>query len=722
MNNLFYLDDIEIEEPVGFADIELSIKRDDTFHGMSYEASTSSLQFHGIAAIYLKELKESLGVRANVTFKALQTCENYDYEEIISGRLNFGKYKENCGTECTVSIPIEQESCAIIFNSRKSQKVDVNKDMGIDGTTPLPQYAALNVETEIPTHNLKGEIDANVSDDGYEVPEIETGLFNEVLFAFRPLYLNKRFESINTGNIDSGVDSASTDPVGGLTDVISPQLLFNDAINCFDGQFDYSFRLKGNINVNIFDGTGVANFFRVRIAKGEWPGTLTDVDIQNLTYTGNDSFDVTLSGTTSLSEGQGLYALLEVDLERTPAHQINAFINVAFDKESSVLITANKSCPATNAEFSMIHETLSRVSESITNGCVRVKSSFYGRTDSEPFSFSGDGCGGLRTLTSGLKIRNAIEDNFFTSIEELIKGLNAIDNIGFDIIQDPDIPSRSLLRIEDVTFFYRDEEILRHDGIPKGITEMEESKIYAKIDAGYKKWEVEDVNGLNEFNSGRQFNTSIDTVNTSLDIASNLVTGTYPIEITRQQSFANSGGADTKYDNETFLICMRRTSYPYGNIEVEIDNIDNPQNIFSPTTIKNYRISPIRNLMRWFKSIMGVFNSLTDAILFFSSGSGNLIASGKMTDSTCRQENTEMAENQNIFVTQFEADFTPIWKPEIITYDYPMSIKDYRKVKANPYGYISAECGEFLKYWIKEIKYKPMKGIATITARRKYVA
>lgn len=732
MNQLFYLDDLEIQEPIGFADIELSIKRDETFHGMSYEASTSSLQFYGEAFTYLKNKKETEGVKANVTFRALSTCEDYDYEELISGRLNFGKYKDSCGEICTVSLPIEQESCALTLLARKDQKIDVDKDTGVNNSTALGEYAGLGVSTELPAHDLFVGIDANVLPAGYEINTGNIPAFVSATFAFRPLYEVKRNDSIDTGNVDTGTDAGSSPAEGGLAEAISPQLLFEDLIQCFVGQFEYEFRLKGSFTIVDTGLMTDSNQYKIRLMKGTWPNpVIAELASQTLpvdSFLYGDyqaTFDVTFSGSTTLGDGEGIYNLLQFEMQGVSSGP-DGNIQVIFDPESSVLITATKSCPATNAELYFIHETLSRVTEAITNSCVRVKSAFYGRTDSEPFAFPADGCGGLRSLTSGLKIRIAPEDKFFTSLKDLLEGLNAIDNIGFDVISDPDIPGGSLLRIEDLDFFYQDVEILRHDAIPKADSEVQENKHYSRVQIGYKKWEVERVNGLDEFNSNREYNTSFDTINSNLDQTSILVAGTYPIEITRQQSFADSGGADTKYDNDTFIICMERPSYPYGTLQVELGNITNAQNIFSPNTIYNYRLSPLRNLMRWYKTIAAGFAALGDTsnMLFFTSGTGNLIASGLMTDTFCREENTELAENENIFVTKFtnQVDYTPLWKNELITYEYPMSIADYRAVKENPYGYISAQCGsgEFSKYWITEIKYKPMKGTATIAGRLKY--
>lgn len=747
MEWIFQLDDIEIEEPIGFDDIELSIKRDDKLHGMTFEASTSPLEFYGAAQAYLKEKYEQSGVKANVTFEAFAACGGYDYEEALSGRLNFGKKKGKCGFECTTSIPLEQDSCELILKSRYDQKVDVDKAVGVDGVTPLTEYAGLAEEKTLPAHDLKTGTEGYVQDEG---DTIDLTIFVNYGGdpAVRPTYARAIDESLITSQLLPTVFASSDN---GLNDsILSPVLLLSDELgNCYDGTFNYEARLKGSFDFNFVNSDGSPNpgttffFFKAVLGRGEWnefpppdPQTgdwdkgLTIINSANVNptvvgdhWTGN--FDISFTGTVNLATGEGVYSYLVwealggfTDIKMTGG--------ITFDKETYIKIQGIRSCPPSQAELYLVHESLSRVTEAVTNGCMRVKSSYYGRTDSEPFAFDDDGCGGLRSVTSGLKIRNAVEDKFFASPKDLIEGLNAIDNIGIAVEPDPDIPNKSLLVIEDLNYFYRDEEILRHDAIPEAGDDVEETKHYSKIDVGYKKWEVESVNGLDEIHSTRQYNTSIDTINSTFDITSNLVAGSYPIEITRQQSFAETGAADTKYDNEIFIISMVRTGYVYGTIEPDLGNITSPENIFSPSTIYNYPLSPIRNLMRWYKSIAPAFAALSDSDnkLFFSSGTGNLLGKGMVSSTECRLENMPLQENQNLFVTHFAnpADYQPLWKNEIITYEYPMSIAEYKLVKANPYGYISAQCGngEFVKYWIKEIKFKPAKGSATFILRRKY--
>lgn len=724
MNWLFYLDDLEIDEPLGFENLELSIKRDDKSHGISFEAATSPLEFYGVAYSYLMNKKETEGIKANVTFSAWSTCGDYDYEEVLSGRLNFGKAKDKCGETCTISLPWEEDSCEIILNSRYDQKVDIEKQTGVDNITALPDYVALGQEKEIAAHEIRVATEGNVDDEG---DTVDLSIFAQFVthdFSVRPTYSNQKFANINSSQLVPSVFASSSNGVN--DSAISPVVVLEEEIDCFDEQFEYEVRLKGSYDITYLNAD-IQNVELV-VAKGTYPSPLTILHQQVLPFGENiasGTFDYTYTGTTNLGQGEGFYTWFgfEGDDGVFPEPLTGS---VTFDKETYINVEGIRSCPPTQAELFMVHETLSRAVESVTNGCVRVKSSYYGRIDSQPFSFDEDGCGGLRSLTSGLKIRRAIEAKFFASPKDLIEGLNAIDNIGTGVEPDPDIPGKYLLIIEDLDYFYRDEEVLRHDAIPKADNDTEETRHYSKIDVGYKFWEVENVNGLDEIHSTRQYNTSLDTINSPLDITSQLVAGSYPIEITRQQSFAVTGAADTKFDNNIFILCMVRTGYLYATTEVDKGNITSAENIFSPHTIFNYPISPVRNLMRWYKTIAAGYVNLSDSEnqLFFLSGTGNYQAKGFQSDARCRIESMALQENQNIYVTNFAnaADYRPKWRNELKTYEYPMSIAEYKAIKANPYGYISAQCGDedFKSYWIKEIKFKIAKGSATFVLRRKY--
>lgn len=723
----FYLDDLEIEEPQGFADIVLSMKRDDNWHGIFFEASTSELAFYGTAAAYLKNKKQTQGLKSEVTFKALQACGVYDEPELIfEGRLDFGKYSETCGNTCLVKIPVEQTGCLMTLRNRYDQKVDLDATTTFNKTSALQQYSRLNFEMELPAKELQAAVDGSVADAGYE-HDIDFVGSGGSLTLLRPDYEVQRYSSIDTGQL-IGINNCESNSSIDCPGPITPQLLFEDVITCFNGDYTYTSRYKGVLSI-----TSGLNLFHIKHKILQWDGTgdiFTGATIiQEATiYDGLPApppgpltipFDNTLFGTTTIADGIGFYAVIEVGMAVSGASNLN----VLFEKETLFTLSAVKVCPPTDANVYAINETLSRITEAITDNCMKVKSDYYGRTDSQPYSSAEDGCGSLRVTTSGLKIRKAQNPAFFSSLKDMFDGLRGIDNIGMGLENNPFLPGFSWLRIEPIEYFYQDEEVLVLPFVPDPEISIQEQLHYSSIKSGYQKWEVERINGLDEPNSNREYRTILTSVNNTIDISSKLIAGSYAIETTRQQSFAESGAADTTYDNETFIICVERQAYSFV---VERGNISNAANVFSPQTLYNWRIRPFSNLMRWFKSIANSYPNVSDSDnkLYFSSGTGNFLAEGQLSDTECKLENGVKAENRDLSKYDF-ADVTkamPLWRPEYAEFKYPLSIADYKALKAKPYGYISFQCGtgEWRKGYVQNLRYRLNKGEADFVLKIKY--
>ncbi len=725
----FYLDDIEVDEPIGFADIELSIIRDEEYHGIGFEATTGTIEFYGTGADYLRTKKETDGINANVVFRAEVVCNAYQEEEnIFTGRVNFGTYQEKCGDSCTVSVGLEEDSCIVTLRNRIDQQVDIDSLVAFDKMTALPDYVMMGEEMTL----LAVNIDARV--EGYVETGGATGVFpvnddpdTDAFGIFvRPTYNREIFNSINTGQLIPG---SSSSQVGPFELAVSPQLLFDDNTSCFAGEFNYEFVFKGRFSINsTITGFIAKVWIYTWNGIGEFSDNAIEVDSETIpaasSYTTGTEveFDVSFTGTIDLSDGLGLYGVISYSgFDSTPQ---DFDITIDFDEETYVNIYQNKSCPATATEYYMVHETLSRTVESITNGCARVKSSYYGRTDSEPFAFDEDGCGSLRMLTSGLKIRRAEKDYFFTSFKKLLDGLNAIDNIGFGLEDDPVLPNKKVVKIEAVDYFYQDSVLLTIPGIPSALSEVKEDMYVSTIKIGYKKWEVERVNGLDEVNSTREYRTNFEVVNNTLDLESELVAGSYAIELTRQQSFANTGAADTTYDNDTFIICLLREGY--NTFAINTNQIQgSPENIYSPETKYNFLISPARNMLRWMRSVINGYTNIADTNnkIFFSSGTGNIDAAIRYIDQCYFVGDiVQLSEKQDLTYNTPITPKPPIWKNETITFEYPLSVSEYRAIKAAPYGTIRYQCGQgdFKDGFIKEIKYQPIRGTATFVLIKKY--
>jgi hypothetical protein len=728
----FYLDDLEIEEPIGWDNLQLSMKRDEKFHGMQFEASTGTLQFYGAAAVYLENAKQLNGVKANVIFRADIDCDGI-VDNLVTGRLNFGRWTKTCGNVCLVTLPVEEEGCRVVFKARYDQKVDVDSIVAFDKVTGLPTYSGLGITMDIPAKALSVGVKGHVDEDSNSVDHhVET--FADFKVITRPTYAVVEDNSVDTGQLEPISDAESS--VDEFPLPLTPQLLFDDQIECFAGMFNYEFNFSGTFLLSNNVLAAGADLVSAKLKLVTWDGVGTiftdstlideiDLGVSGTLFPsiGGSFTDQIFTGTIALTEGIGFYGFIEFDITQTGPGAIHLDANTTFSPDTSVNIYAEKLCPPTEARVYLIHELLSRIAEAVTNRCLRAYSEYYGRTDSQPFGFPADGCGGLRVVTGGLLLRQAPDGKLFASPKDMLEGLQGIDNIGFTIEDDPSIPGFFRLRVEELDYFYQDRELLSFDSIPEIGEETQEAQHYSRILMGYKKWEVQNVNGLDEPNSNREYRTSIETLSNTLDATSALVTGSYAIEITRQQSFAKTGAADTGYDNDIFLICVVRQ--PYGYL-VEQNNVSNTSGVYSPQTIMNWRLTPARNMLRWFRSSANSYANFSSSQnkIFFQAGTGNYNAAAELTDPTCKLEAGVLAENQDISVSSFanSDDAIPLWRPEYHTFTYPLSVADYQALKADPWGYISFQCGRggFDKGFIQEIRFTPAKGTAEFTLKLKW--
>ncbi len=158
-------------------------------------------------------------------------------------------------------------------------------------------------------------------------------------------------------------------------------------------------------------------------------------------------------------------------------------------------------------------------------------------------------------------------------------------------------------------------------------------------------------------------------------------------------------------------------TFSNSGLVAELGNILSPSNIIDPDTLYNYRISPLRNAMRWLNNFFRSYRVYdNNAKLIFTDGDGNYFAQGQMKDMMCRLENAVIAENQTINKQNFSdtAQARPFLLPERVVYDYPMNSQEYKIIEQNPYGkiYFENDCEKGYGC-IDTIIYKPSEGVAT---------
>lgn len=715
-------DNIETEEPIGFDDAAIEIVRDPKYHGISIAYGTSDLEFIGEAAGFLKEQNDLYGIDAEVELQIIAECDGVDaWDETF--RLDFGQYSEGCGDKCSVKIGIEQISCFQKFSAGLDKKVDIEATATFGGDA-IPILPNLKKTIELPSKTILKTIEAYVIEgaDPIEIsgnPNIDFPY--PVPHHIRPIFADVRYENIKTSQVS---DPSVVASITTFDSIVSPYLLYEDNPKCFSGGFDVSMRLKGSIH---FSGGGkVATLIILFIKiKGSYLSYQPSDVLAQQVIIGNDAlppqsvgsglsynFDVSYSNPSLvLEEGDNIFGLVTVNWMETQ----EPTTSVSFAPETFVKIEGLSNCPPTNASLFMPFEVIQRAADIITDNCLKLDSRYYGRTDT-PTVYPADGCGAFRSLTAGLFIRNAPKAKLFATLKEIIDGLQPIDAIGFGLQRDGQ--GNEILKVEPVDHFYQDNEILIIDGVNKVDRKTIINEIPGTIKVGYEKWQPESINGLDEFNSTREYRTTTRNATQSVDLVSKIIVGGYIIEQARQLNFAASGAQDTKYDNDLFLIQLKREAE--NSLVVEQGVPAQATNIFDPATVYNFRVSPVRNLLRWWNYLNGnAFKIVENGAFMFSSGTGNYLAAGFIPDE-CSPEAGILAESNDL--TKDALKFPEvISRAESSTFEAPLSLDDFTRIRANPYGFISYECaGVWHKAYIQKITYRMSKGKASFELRSKY--
>lgn len=740
MDFFVYINDTLVSEPEGMRELEISIRRDDEYHGIGFEATTDALKFRGDGYALLKSLHDTYLIDADIVLRIMFVCDDSTEPQLLyTGKANMGTYKENCGSDCFVSLMFEENSCITVLRNRFDQKVDLDVAVAFDKTTALTDAAPVELELTAVELMLQNEAELSADVIGPDWADDPTLWFDNITPSGMSAYIVPAFDTLVWGSLGTfnGAVILPEFHNGGANNRPAYLSMFptvniineTSDIECAFSDVDMSFRLQGQVTQV---GSSGNTFLTVKVFKlaagadgsnlADWT-QLYDNDFATVAGSTTVSFDVADTLTFPLETGERIYFGVYVLVN--DADNISSFIWQQTG-ENFLQMQSAQVCENSTTEGYLVYEALNRIVEAITDKCAQVDSAFFGRTDSTPIAKPQDGCSSLRFVTSGLKIRNAEKPYFFLSMKTAIDSLNAIDNIGFDVLQEI---SGTTVRVENVEFFYQPLQILSLDFIPEAETLLREDMHVSVIKIGYKRWEIENINGLDEFNSNREYRTRFKTIDNVLERLSDFVAGSYPIEITRRQSFAKTGAEDTTYDNEPFIICVKRSD---SNFIVEKEIFLTADNVFSPETKYNMRITPVRNLAKWFPSIANAYADPNESTskLYFVSGTGNIDAAIELDSSfknSCEYLWGVVVENEDLdkesFYDGVQYNLPPMfWRNSTVSFEYPLTFAQYQTIKSNPYGYISYQCGTgIVKHgWIKEVRFSPIEGIANFTLIKQY--
>jgi hypothetical protein len=763
----------EVTEPQGWENISLNIRRDEEMHGIFFEFTGNELTFYKEGMSILRDAYNGYGVEANVNIVVQASCDDDNYDTFYTGKLIFDTYKETISDLCSVSIRTEQQDVVTTFRNRIDTAVDLATTTSLDGTA-LTTYTNLPKNIYLPSKGLYKRTLRYMENDFYIAQgcvyrkndiSAGSGLETKDVTMYWDLdYENaqndevKNWQAVDMWDFSSG--SMST-------------MIIED-----DGQYDIDFRVKGIVlggaqtEATILGGSPgslengfldmwVDVIFAVNYVETIIGSYYLSTTTQNLsiayqspttssgfsmechpTYGGgptptlntfdennptiaNIPIDESYTTTATLSNGDVVAVYLKVrqqgEYHRQLFNKEDIYWSQSFKKSSDSYFNINSILykPTTNTDTFLVNESFARTTEAITDNKMSVYSDYFGRTDSQPYQALTDGCGSLESITTGLLIREQLVSGntpkLNISFKDLFTGFNCIHNIGIGLEDDNYGGGREkIIRIEPVAHFYDSTTPIMTCGNVFNITRsVLPTRMYSEIEGGYAKYESEDITGIDEFLSKREYRTEWSQTRNKDSRVCNFIASGYALEVTRRKGHLTT--SDWRLDNDIFVICMKRYS---GDIVVEQGQISGDVNIVDPNTVYNFAISPIRNATRWLKTwFAGLKNPLTSKLIF-ANGTGNYFAGGQYTQA-CSTDGQVLIENDALESAMLTDPniAVPLWKPEQIQFDYPMSMADYNTIKLSPYGYVkySSDGITYQNGYILNIEYKPNQGIANFT-------
>lgn len=693
----------EIDEPIGFDGFKPRLQRDDKSHGMTFEVAEQELTFDSDSYQEIIDQYAQYGVDASLTLLIEINCGD-EWQEFYRGMLDFATYTTETGDQCIAKLNVGQTGVQMVFKSRIETKVDLESPTSLDGSV-MPVYGNLGFQLEIPSKSVLLTDKANMYED-----DVHDDLANNP---------DTNTMKIPFGNIIyQEIDSFDVQPIvtflGGSSTPQEAAIYTNmETGQCQSFQFDISGRISYSfsrwkrliftvvvsiidLEGNVYGGTGGI------IAQDTYDITVPDVDRYTV-FSREVNFD---KPNRQILGGYKIIARAIINGEfSVPFGQAGSdWANITFKTGTNIQIKTLSQCLPSDSKVFMLHESLSRIAESITDNKLTVQSDYYGRTDSNVNPTTEDGVASLRSLTNGLMLRNAeLADNsdpkYTVSFKDIIEGLQAIDAIGYGI-------EGSKLRIEPWEYFYQDEVIFRCTDINNIVRKVDPAKCFSLINVGFAKWEAEEWNGIDGFHGKRQFRTNLKNVDSKFEQFCKLVADSYAIEATRRRGISDPS-KDWRYDNDSFIFDLYRSG---GDFAVNTGDGD-PNTLIDPDTVFNVELSPERIAARWFSWVMqGVKPTQGDELIF----TGAEGYAGAKTTSTKEHPTIagEIAENENLSLNKITKPSTPKLKPETVEFEYPLTFYEFAMIKQNPYGLIEFD-GEY--GYIKEIEADIINGLAKFT-------
>lgn len=727
----------QIEEPVGFDEMKVSIKRG-TNHGMSAQYSEGTLGFYRVAA---NVIREAYNEDLDTDIKYI--VRNYAGQTIYEGAIDLGTYEELTGKKRIVQCSVGEIGAKTTFNNRTSVDVDLNGDKTIDGATiaHIPDWHNVVIPQKnlLYTNLLEQKLDlvitkstghdgwhrpgGNLQDDDIvfgwlwkyddESGETEDLDFNKFIFPLKTESANE-FGSItqieNQSRIVPYVEQLGT--------FYSPDenhsTLFGE-----NTEADCTFVLKATIDDYIADYDIREIAFSVCITDGTttYEGEKQVFSIEESVVT---PFDLNLKARCTLPADKLLRFYMKIETkDKLPYRsviikQVTIHNGTYFKME----MYDNKEEHPVSTDVLFVHDALNIIAEAASENALTVKSDFYSWQEAAVNSRQSVGYGAMKAITNGYHIRGILLDehdekrNMPMSFKNIITSLNAMDCIGWGFSEEG---GSTCIRVERWDWFYQSSIIMRINDVAEVTRKIDTDAIPTSIKIGYKKYTSKDeYSSIDSVHGERVLTNGIKAVSKEIDALCDFIADNYAIELTRRESYELEIVEEGKYDENIFVFELTDTITPAHIHQYKIrSTAEQVSNINRPSRFINAKLSPRCCADRW-RNFLFATNNQTP----FKFTSGTINYTGAFKPMPYYNERLLPAfyglEDYGGGIRKSEdasIEYTAaIFKAETLTFEHPVSIDEYHAILSNPYGLVVLN-GE--QCWIKEFSYKFADGMGS---------
>jgi hypothetical protein len=709
-----------VEEPVGWDGISCSFTRNMSHHGIFSNINTSDFEWVDTAYDLLLAEYNAQGANGNYQLLIEYECADGDgYTTYFQGKFDFNTLERQCLDYCFIKCSVTTTRCADIFLSRMGQDVNVLSTENFDGETIAPMgYNPLNIEGQDILLQNKANNDNGANWSGHHDDNLT--ITNRPRYYYFPVYLPNNpimeFGDFNVTNVspslvyvaDAEQDVLIFPKIGDVWPAYTNLSIYNATTSeNIITTIDIEWRCKGTMTITAsYQGPIDVYIF------AEHAGFIQNSQVLGSTLIASTAlvaftplvinFDVSFTGTCNnpqLAFDQLSYFFNLDIVKQTTTGSVDT-IDISVDYDAGGVNYFNMETNSTNPTSVTDSVYLPNLLEWLPTA--------YLPTDCPTLEVEPNlrDCLERYSVTKGSMLRNVTEPSvpqLFTNYEFMFDQCRKIFNIGWGFNNND-----TELTIANIEDFYQSTIIADVGLLNKATFTTAKDLVYGTITIGYNKWEAEEYNGLDEMNTERQYRRNINSNPSELDLMSDIITAGYTIEVTRRKNQANTGTSDWRYDDDIFLI---NTFVDEGSLYAYRGASDTA-NMYSPSTRMNLRLTPVRNLMRWFKTLVGAQPTITNETLKFTSGTGNYLAESRFADQ-CFIETGVVSEQQNIISTDVVAP-TPIWKTIYATFDAPLTMVQFEAIKTNVYGAIRFRCGNDLYLGnIVTLSHEPNTGLAS---------